>query len=69
MDLFKKFKQVNPQCNTVCVDMRQTSGKSVFDKSLNVIQISGWSDKIFNQIEAGTIGYAKLIKEIASIEI
>jgi hypothetical protein len=67
--LFKKFKQVNPQCNTVCVDMRQTSGKSVFDKSLNVIQISGWSDKIFNQIEAGTIGYAKLIKEISSIEI
>ena len=68
-ELFKKFKAVNPQCNTVCVDIRQTSGKSVFDKSLNVIQISGWSDKIFNQIEAGTIGYAKLIKEISSIEI
>lgn len=68
-ELFKKFKQVNPQCNTVCVDIRQTSGKSVFDRSLNVIQISGWSDKIFNQIEAGTIGYAKLIKEISSIEI
>lgn len=67
--LFKKFKQVNPQCNTVCVNVRQTSGKSVFDKSLNVIQIAGWSDKIFNQIEAGTIGYAKLIKEISEIEI
>lgn len=68
-ELFKKFKAVNPQCNTVCIDMKQTSGKSVFDKSLNVIKISGWSDKIFNQIEAGTIGYAKLIKEISSIEI
>ena len=67
--LFKKFKQVNPQCNTVCVDIRQTSGKTVFDKSLNVIQIAGWSDKIFNQIEAGTIGYAKLVKEISEIEI
>jgi len=68
-DLFKKFKQVNPQCNTVCVDIKQTSGKSVFDKSLNVLQIAGWSDKIFNLIEVNCKGYEALIKEIEAIEI
>lgn len=68
-DLFKKFKQVNPQCNTICVDIRQTSGKSVFDKSLNILQIAGWSDKIFNLIEANCKGYEALIKEIESIKI
>lgn len=67
--LFKKFKQVNPQCNTVCVNMRATGGKTVFDKSLNVLQVAGWSDKIFNQIEAGTKGYKALIKEIEAIVI
>ena len=63
MCLFKKFKQVNPQCNTVCVDIKQTSGKSVFDKSLNVLQIAGWSDKIFNLIEVNCKGYEALIKQ------
>jgi len=67
--LFKKFKEINPQCNTIAVDIRQTSGKSVFDKSLNVLQISGWSDKIFNLIEANCKGYTALIKEIEAIVI
>lgn len=68
-ELFKKFKAVNPKCNTICVDMKQTSGKSVFDKSLNVVQIAGWSDKIFNIIEANCKGYEALIKEIEAIEL
>jgi hypothetical protein len=67
--LFKKFKAINPQCNTICVNIRQTSGKDVFDKSLNVLQIAGWSDKIFNIIEANCKGYSELIKEIEKIEI
>jgi hypothetical protein len=67
--LFKKFKEVNPQCNTICVNIKQTSGKDVFDKSLNVLQIAGWSDKIFNIIEANCKGYSELIKEIEKIEI
>jgi len=67
--LFKEFKKVNPHCNTICVDIKQTSGKSVFDKSLNVLQIAGWSDKIFNLIEANCKGYKALIQEIESIEI
>jgi hypothetical protein len=67
--LFKKFKEINPQCNTIAVDIKQTSGKSVFDKSLNILQISGWSDKIFNLIEANCKGYKALIKEIEAIKI
>lgn len=68
-ELFKRFKAVNPQCNTICVDIKQTSGKSVMDKSLNVLQISGWSDKIFNLIEANCKGYKALIQEIEAIKI
>jgi hypothetical protein len=67
--LFKKFKEVNPQCNTICVNIKATSGKDVFDKSLNVLQISGWSDKIFNLIEANCKGYKALIDEIEKIKI
>jgi hypothetical protein len=67
--LFKEFKKINPQCNTICVNIKQTSGKDVFDKSLNVLQIAGWSDKIFNLIEANCKGYAELIKEIEKIKI
>ena len=67
--LFKKFKEVNPQCNTISVNIKQTSGKDVFDKSLNVLQIAGWSDKIFNLIQANCKGYTELIKEIEKIKI
>lgn len=67
--LFLEFKRVNPQCNTVCVDMRQTKGTSVFNKSLNVLQIAGWSDRIFNLIDANSKGYEALIKEIEAIKL
>jgi len=67
--LFKKFKQVNPQCNTICVDIKQTKGTSVFDKSLNVLQIAGWSDKIFDLIQSNCKGYKALIDEIEAIVI
>jgi 60 kDa SS-A/Ro ribonucleoprotein len=68
-ELFKKFKQVNPQCVTVCVDIHQTSGKSVFDKSLNVVQIAGWSDRIFDTIKTNIKGYKAIIAEIEAIKI
>lgn len=67
--LFKEFRKINPACNVVSVDIRQTDGTSVFDKSMNVTQVAGWSDKIFDHIKAGTRGYADLIKEIEAIEI
>ena len=68
-ELFKKFKEVNPMCNTISIDMRQTSGKTVMDKSLNILQISGWSEKIFDLIDVNCKGYDALIKEIDSIQI
>lgn len=67
--LFKQFKAINPTCHTVCVNLRATGGKSVFDKSLNVTEVAGWSDKIFDIISANSRGYADLIKEIEAIVI
>ena len=67
--LFKDFRKVNPLCNVVSVDIRQTKGTSVFDKSMNVTQVSGWSDKIFDLIGGATRGYADLIQEIEKITI
>lgn len=67
--LFKDFRKVNPLCNVVSVDIRQTKGTSVFDKSMNVTQVSGWSDKIFDLIGGATRGYADLIEEIEKIVI
>lgn len=68
-ELFKRFKALNPQCRTITVDIRQTSGKSVFDKSLNVTQVAGWSTSIFDVFANASKGYAGLIKEIEAIEI
>lgn len=68
-DLFAKFRKVNPQCKTICVDINQTKGTSVFDKSMQVLQVAGWSDKIFDTIASNTVGYKELIKEIESIVI
>ena len=68
-DLFKRFKAINPQCTTIIVNINQTGGNSVVDKSLNVVQVSGWSDKIFDIISTNCKGYEELIKEIESIVI
>lgn len=68
-ELFKEFRKVNPHANVISVDIHQTGGTSVFDKSLNVHQVAGWSDKIFNLMEGMTRGYADLVKEIEKIEI
>lgn len=68
-ELLKKFKSVNPRCNIISVDLHQTGGKSVFHKSLGLLQISGWSDKIFDLIKSNCKGYKALIDEIEKIEI
>lgn len=67
--LFREFKKLNPACHTVSIDIRQTSGKSVFDASLNVTQVAGWSDKIFELIAQNSRGYAELVAEIERINI
>jgi hypothetical protein len=36
---------------------------------MNVVQVAGWSDKIFNIIETNTKGYGAIIKEIEAIQL
>lgn len=67
--LFKDFRKMYPTTKVISVDIRQTSGTSVFDKSYGVTQVAGWSDKIFDVISAGTVGYKALIEEIEKIVI
>lgn len=67
--LFKRFKEINPQCNTITVNIRQTGGKSVFDRSLNVTQVAGWSSEIFKTFKSASRGYDEIIKEIEAIQI
>lgn len=63
------FKKINPFCNIIAVDLRQTKGNNVFHKSQRIMNIAGWSDKIFDVITSNAKGYDAIIKEIESIEI
>ena len=66
-ELFKEFKKLNPMCNWVVVNLRQSGGTSVFDKSMRILNIAGWSDKIFDTIKSQCRGWDAIIKEIESI--
>lgn len=68
-ELFKEFRKINPNANFIVVNLRQSGGTSVFDKSQRILNISGWSDKIFDTIKSQTKGWDSIIKEIESIEI
>jgi len=68
-ELFKEFMHINPQCHFVVVNLRQYGSTNVFNTKGNVINIAGWSDKIFDTISANTRGYAEVIKKIEAIEI
>lgn len=68
-ELFKDFKKINPMCNWVVVNLRQSDGTSVFDKSQRILNISGWSEKIFDLIKLNTKGFQTMINEIEAIEI
>lgn len=67
--LFKEFKKINPLCNFVVCNLRQTKGNSVFHKSQRILNIAGWSDKIFDLITSNCKGFDAMIKEIEAIEI
>lgn len=69
VNLFKEFKKVNPLCNTVVVNLRQTGGNSVFHRSQRILNIAGWSSNIFDVITSNCKGFDALIKEIEAIEI
>ena len=68
-ELFKEFKKLNPMCNWIVVNLRQSGGTSVFDKSQRILNIAGWSDKIFDVINSNCKGWDAIIKEIEAIEI
>lgn len=68
-ELFKEFRKINPNANFIVVDLRQSGSTSVFDKSQRILNIAGWSDKIFDVITSQCKGYDAMIKEIESIEI
>lgn len=68
-ELFKKFRKVNPNANFIVVNIRQSGGTSVFDKSQRILNIAGWSDKIFDTIKSQCKGWDAIIKEIEAIEI
>ena len=68
-ELFKEFKKLNPMCNWIVVNLRQSGGTSVFDKSQRILNIAGWSDKIFDVIKSNCKGWDAVIKEIEAIEI
>ena len=66
-ELFKEFKKLNPICNWIVVNLRQSGGTSVFDKSMRILNIAGWSDKIFDVIKSNCKGWDAIIKEIESV--
>lgn len=68
-ELFKEFRKINPNANFIVVNLRQSGGTSVFDKSQRILNIAGWSEKIFDIIKTQTVGWDEIIKRIESIEI
>ena len=68
-ELFKEFRKINPKANFIVVNLRQSGGTSVFDKSQRILNIAGWSEKIFDTIKTQTVGWDEIIKRIESIEI
>lgn len=68
-ELFNDFKKINPMCNWIVVNIRQSGGTSMFNKSQRILNIAGWSDKIFDVIKSQCKGFDAMIKEIEAIEI
>ena len=68
-ELFKAFKKINPKANFIVCNLKQYGKSSVFDKSQRIMNIAGWSDKIFDIITSCDKGFTAMIKEIEAIEI
>ena len=68
-ELFKQFRKINPNANFIVCNVNQTKGTSVFDRSQRILNIAGWSEKIFDIISSQCKGWDAMIKEIEAIEI
>ena len=62
-DLFKEFRKINPNCLTVCCNIRGQSGTSVFNPNLKLLNVSGWSNNIFDVISMYKAGKLKSMVE------
>ncbi len=67
--IFKKFRELNPMANFVVVNLRQSGGASVFDKNQHILNIAGWSERIFDVINGHCNGWDSTIEKIEAIEI
>lgn len=68
-ELFKKFRKINPNANFIVVNIHQSDSTSVFDPNSRILNIAGWSDKIFDVITSQCKGWNAMLKEIEKIEI
>ena len=69
-DLFKEFRKLNPNCLTVCCNIRGQSGTSVFNPNLKILNVSGWSNNIFDTISMFKAGKLKsMVEEIEKMSI
>ena len=69
-DLFKEFRKINPNCLTVCCNIRSQSGTSVFNPNLKILNLSGWSNNIFDIISMYREGKLKsMVEDIDSMSI
>ena len=68
-EVFKEFRKINPNANFIVVNLRQSGGTSVFDRSQRILNIAGWSTEIFSTIKSQCVGWDAIIKEIESIVI
>ena len=62
-DLFNDFRKLNPNCLTVCCNIRGQSGTSVFNPNLKILNVSGWSNNIFDVISMYKAGNLKSMVE------
>ena len=62
-ELFKEFREINPNCLTVCCNIRGQSGTSVFNPNLKILNVSGWSNNIFDVISMYKAGKLKSMVE------
>ena len=69
-DLFKEFRKINPNCFTVCCNIRAQSGTSVFNPNLKILNVSGWSNNIFDVISMYKEGKLKsMVEDIEKISM
>ena len=69
-DLFKEFRKINPNCLTVCCNIRGQSGTSVFNPNLKLLNVSGWSNNIFDIISMYKAGKLKsMVEDIENMSI